>query len=491
MNPVTEFTPDIFFQLSPDLLCIASTDGYFKVLNPAWEQTLGWTQEELLSKPFHEFIHPDDAEQTFKEVEKQIRGQETINFINRYLSKNGNYHWFEWRARANSDKTLLYAVARDITEQKKTHEKIREVDLRFSSLFNLPLFGIAITSLDKGWIQVNDEFLRFVGYTLEELKDTSWADLTYPEDFQADNDLFCKVLIGEIDNYILEKRYIRRNGELVWAEISVGCIRKPDGSVDYFVALLHDISLRKEMENELRRSSEYMKDLVIEKDKFFSILSHDLRNPLGTFKNLSRLIEEDFESLTREDLLQALGNLSKSADNVYLLLENLLSWASIQRGMITVEPITFPLNSKIESLVKLVSEIATSKNIEISVDIPVNLHIHADDKMSDSIFLNLLTNALKFTPEKGHIRISATRAREGFAEIHVADNGIGIPAKILPELFRIGSNTGRKGTRNEPTTGLGLILSKEFAEKNGGHIHVESEEGKGSVFTVTLPVETA
>ncbi len=232
--------------------------------------------------------------------------------------------------------------------------------------------------------------------------------------------------------------------------------------------------------NELHR-------LNIEKDKFFSILAHDLRNPFGGFMKLTEMMVDDTLFFSPEQQKEMMMDLSHSARNIFDLLNDLLEWSQMQRGRADFNPQLLGLNNTATECLKTVTELAKNKCIKIALDIPENQKVKADVNMLQTILRNLTSNAIKFTPPKGKITISSTIADNNEVVVAVNDNGIGMTKEILDNLFQIDVNTGRPGTEGEPSSGLGLILCKEFVEKHEGKIWVESEEGVGSQFYFTIP----
>lgn len=223
------------------------------------------------------------------------------------------------------------------------------------------------------------------------------------------------------------------------------------------------------------------------KDKFFSIIAHDLKSPLGTHRELIRLMVDSYDSFTNEERLNILTLMKDSSDNVFNLLENLLEWARIQKDQIVYKPVLFRLIDLLENLKNSLDILAQKKNITIDIKVEKELFVNADMDMLKSIFRNLITNSIKFTEEGGSVSITAVQNNRTI-EISVKDNGIGIPDSIINLLFNLGENTSRKGTQGEASTGLGLHLCKEFVDKHQGSIKVESEVGKGSTFTVSLNI---
>jgi len=224
-----------------------------------------------------------------------------------------------------------------------------------------------------------------------------------------------------------------------------------------------------------------------EKDKFFSIIAHDLRSPLSGFLGLTEVISEGFQQMDLEEIREIILLMKNSATNLYQLLQNLLEWSGMQRGLITFSPTSILLRPKIAESIELVMQAAALKDIEISLDVADDIAVSADINMVGVILRNLLSNAIKFTPKGERIAVSAKSISNYMIQISVKDTGIGMNQNIIDNLFRINTNTNRKGTEGEYSTGLGLIISKDFVEKHGGKLSIESEKGEGTVFHFTLP----
>ncbi len=226
-----------------------------------------------------------------------------------------------------------------------------------------------------------------------------------------------------------------------------------------------------------------------EKDKFFSIIAHDVRGPLSSFIGMTELMLEEMPNLATAEMQNLITSMNVSAQNLYDLLENLLEWSQMKRGMRRFNPETFKMQKFMDDFLYSVFELAKNKSINLTFDIPENLEIHADKNMLATIIRNLLLNAIKFTERGGNVLLTARKNPNQEVEFEVKDSGIGMPPFILNNLFKINGKTNRAGTENEPSTGLGLLLCKEFVEKHGGEIRVESEQGKGSTFWFTLKIK--
>jgi len=259
-----------------------------------------------------------------------------------------------------------------------------------------------------------------------------------------------------------------------------------DGSVLWH-GYISDVTELKKSEQELELINIHLRNVIAEKDKFFSVIAHDLRGPFNGFLGLTELLVNEVSTLTVDEIQKMADVMKKSATNLFGLLGNLLDWSRMQRGMISFSPETIVLLPKITELLKLTAETAFKKDITVSCHIPDDLVVFADDTMLGGIIRNLISNAIKFTLRGGSIQVKAKYTERGTTEISIHDTGIGMNQNLIDDLFRLDCSISRKGTEGEASTGLGLNICKDFVEKHGGEITVESEEGKGSTFRFILP----
>jgi PAS domain S-box-containing protein len=244
---------------------------------------------------------------------------------------------------------------------------------------------------------------------------------------------------------------------------------------------------RKKAEEEIRQKNELLGIINAEKDKFFSIIAHDLRGPLSAFVAATQILMEDIQSMTHDEVKDIISSMKTDASSVYTLLENLLEWSRLQRGVMEFNPKKFKLSNIIRSSLNAVDGSAKAKNIEMIVSIKDDVTATADEHMIETTVRNLISNAVKFTKVGGKITISASLNKENAVEVRITDTGIGMTPELKAKLFKMNEKTNRPGTSGEPSSGLGLLLCKEFVEKHSGKIWVESEEGKGSTFSFTIP----
>lgn len=238
----------------------------------------------------------------------------------------------------------------------------------------------------------------------------------------------------------------------------------------------------------LKKQNNELQELNKTKDKFFSIIAHDLKSPFNSLINLTFLLKERNDKLEDDRKKVLLGAVYQSSTRIYNLLENLLLWSRSQTGRMSYKPELIKINKIIEESISLLQETAQNKNIGIRTQIVPNLIVNADKNMVSIVVNNLLSNAIKFTHPNGEVVISIKKEKTDKRKIRlsITDNGVGISQKNIKKIFRIGENFSTEGTQNEKGTGLGLVLCKEFVEKNNGNIWVKSVENEGTTFYFTL-----
>lgn len=238
----------------------------------------------------------------------------------------------------------------------------------------------------------------------------------------------------------------------------------------------------------IEKSEQELRVLNASKNKFFSIIAHDLKNPLHTVLGYSQLLSDDYEHFNETERRKFAGDIYKSTNNIFRLLQNLLEWSRTQTGRLNFSPEVVEYQKILDNSMSVLRTLADQKNIEIKTGNDPDLTIFADPQMIETVLRNLINNAIKFTPEGGHIEVAAKES-DGQILISVVDSGVGISEEDSQNLFKIDSKVKRKGTNNEDGSGLGLILCHEFVSKHNGQIWVNSVPGKGSEFVFTIPAK--
>ncbi|MEI7501204.1 MAG: ATP-binding protein [Bacteroidota bacterium] len=264
----------------------------------------------------------------------------------------------------------------------------------------------------------------------------------------------------------------------------VGRLRDMNIAEEQLAAQNREIVRQKE---ELEKQKKELIELNATKDKFFSIIAHDLRSPIGTLISLSEMLRTDIDMLTGNETYDILASLHDLSKNHLKLLDNLLQWARIQTGRMTASPENFNLIEVIDEVIAFYKATAFEKQVNLVSAAEGDINVFADKNMIRTVLRNLVSNALKYTAMEGVVALGV-RLLPGQVEVFVKDNGLGMTADMVEKLFKLDQTFSTIGTANEKGTGLGLILCKEFIDKNRGSINVESERGFGSTFRFTLPL---
>ncbi|MCX7735413.1 MAG: HAMP domain-containing histidine kinase [Candidatus Kapabacteria bacterium] len=244
---------------------------------------------------------------------------------------------------------------------------------------------------------------------------------------------------------------------------------------------------RKKIEESLRLSEIRFKELNSQKDKFFSIIAHEIRSPFMGFLGLTKMLALKIDEFSKDEIKEIAIALNESAKRIFKLFENIIDWSRIQRGLVQLKKSCFCLKDAVDESIEMLNIIANQKAISIINLVDDNIKVLADKETIVTVISNLISNGIKFTKEGGFVKIAAFDLDEDFIELSVIDNGIGIEDETIKNLFKLDSLQSTFGTNYERGTGLGLIISKEFTELNGGKISVNSKVGKGSTFSITIP----
>lgn len=274
------------------------------------------------------------------------------------------------------------------------------------------------------------------------------------------------------------------NNKNFWFEARI--TRLSDNSVIY---VAHDNTLKRQAEEHLRQSEQKLKELNATKDKFFSIIAHDLRGPFSGFMGITDELKTNIDDLDKEEIRELAGIINSSAKSTYELLTNLLEWSGLQTGRIEYLPSEVRLSVEIEKINRLFASAASLKSISITSEVDPDIIAMADRNMLNAVLRNLVSNAIKFTQDGGKILLSSD-IKDDFVELSVADSGIGMSEENMKKVFRIDSGFTTKGTNGEKGSGLGLVLCKELVEKHNGHIKISSTPSVGTTITFSLPLVT-
>ncbi len=485
----------------------ASRDRYFEIFNKApvgyitvdmrgrvleanegSALMLGRSRQELVGRSLKLFIHKKDHDIYRLHRKKLIRSR-ALGFGQscelRLIKADKSSFWVFLEATAIEDASgsvVCRVIISDIDRRKRAEDSLRFERSQLLSIFDSISAFIFVSDPRTHEILFVNEFMKksfskdFVGrICYQELHERN-----SPCDF-CTNPIILEnqgqPYHWEYYNPLLKKHFLITDKLIKW----------PDGR-DVRLELAIDITKRKLAEKQLKKANEQLQKVVDERDKFFSIIAHDLKSPLMGFLVFIRMLTERIEKLSLEDIQRLAREMKQSAENLYNLLENLLQWSIMKREAADFLPVVCRLAETVRENISLMQGIAVHKNVRFRCSVPENLEVHADKSMLKIILRNLLSNAVKFSREGGEVMVSA-RADGSRIHIIIEDQGVGMDQKTISSLFALDKITSRKGTGGEKGTGLGLLLCREYIARHEGEIWVQSIPDKGTVFHFTLPLK--
>ncbi|MCD4683257.1 MAG: tetratricopeptide repeat protein [Bacteroidales bacterium] len=374
----------------------------------------------------------------------------------------------------------------DVTYSKEAERSKKQSELKYQVLVENSLQAMLVVQ-EGELIFANSRMEELTLYKFDELtnKNTDWLKvLIHPDDYDLARQTIYRALKGQKTPTRNQLKYIRKDGKVRWIETQ-GTIIDYNGSQAILVVAI-DVTERKETESILIESEKQLQNVNAMKDKFFSIIAHDLKNPFNAILGFSNLLYEAYDNFDEKQRKNFIKNICEASENTFKLLQNLLEWSRTQTGNIEYNPVLIDISVLVKENISELKSAATNKKLKIFSKIHSPTNVFADENMVKVVVRNLLSNAIKFTKPGGKVEFTFSDKGD-FIEICVADTGIGIESKNLKRLFRIDDQFKTPGTLEEQGSGLGLILCKEFVEKNGGKIWAESNFESGSKFKFTLP----
>lgn len=513
-------------------LGIIEWDKDFKVIrwNPAAEKIFGYTEAEALGRTGYDILLPEDAKEIVEEVWYQLLNRKGgTRSTNLNVTKDGKHILCDWYntplINDNGEVVGVSSLLNDITKQDKTR-KIQSALYKISESVNtindINELYKEIHNTIAGLMKAENFFIALYDESTDLISFPYFVDECdeKPEPGKLGRGLTDYILRSEQDMLIDAKKdlELRAMGETdligqpaeIWLGVSLKIKNKTIGVIvlqDYhdkttygeeekqvLIYVSEQIAMaisKKKDEDELKRYSEELQELNKSKDKFFSIIAHDLRSPFYGLMGLTNILKSEFEELPPDETKDYLDELYSSTSNLYTLIENLLEWSRIQSGKMTFQPHKFDFKELMEEVISVLHQTAQLKSISIENCINDCLMIHADRAMIRSVMQNLISNAVKFTHEGGSINISCSKINDEKVEVKINDTGIGMSKEKISKLFRIDENTSSPGTNKEKGTGLGLLLCKEIVEKHGSTIDITSEIKKGTCFSFALSLSSS
>jgi len=470
---------------SKESVFLIDISGKILVANPTMAERFGKKPQSVIGQNIYDLLPSSHREFRKKKLEEAIQEKNIVRFDDQ---REGL--WLDsyiYPVIDEGEVTRLAILAIDITEKKRVEQSLRNNELLFRAILESIGTGILVVNDNGEVTHFNKRFAemwqipasimeskiddQLLGFVLDQLE--------MPEQFlQKVKELYQTDLVDHDVLEFKDGRFFERITQPLLYENKIG------GRVWGF----RDITEQKKMELDIQGINENLRELNAAKDKFFSIIAHDLRSPFSGLLGLSEVISDPTQELTIDEIRKYAGRLHMLLRNQFNLLQNLLEWSRLQRGGIDYKPERLNLRSFVGNVLDQLSINIIRKNVELENRVDSQIVILADADMLQSILLNLLSNAIKFTDSGGKINTRAARS-EQWIEIVIEDTGVGISKERLAKIFELDKVNSTIGTAGEKGTGLGLILCKEFIEKHGGVIHAESGPGKGSKFIFTLPAE--
>ncbi len=437
---------------------------------------------EIILEEYREFVWDKWSEA----IENNTIFQETYQIC----TVDGRVRWVWERGHAVKDRhdrvVYLEGYIEDITEQRNIQNSLlHEKELLQALMDNIP-DTIYFKDRESRFLKINKAQADIIGVTNQAdavgKMDKDFFDISYAKKtFEEEQEM---MLTGE--SVISNEERVFTNKGWRWLSTTKVPIYDENNEISGLAGVSRDITTNKELENRLRKSEKDLTQLNQEKDKLFSVIAHDMRSPFNSFLLLTELLADKSFSVEKEELVQLAKSMHHTAAAVAELLENLLEWSRIQRGLIVYKPETVILKNILKKNLDYFQTNIQNKKIDVEVTVNEEITMFADPSMLSSVIRNLISNAIKFTPKSGRVKISAERPDNEFILLKIEDSGVGMNSVQQEKLFTLHTR-GTMGTEDEPSAGLGLILVREFIKIMKGRIYLTSRENVGTTFFVELP----
>ncbi|MDP2208194.1 MAG: PAS domain S-box protein [Bacteroidota bacterium] len=465
-----------------EMIVVTDKKGIIQYVNSAFEKTTQYSKSEAIGKQLSILDSDNQTKNYIHNIWQQVLSGKVWHGYFKNKKKDGTLYDEELTINPVFDESgkliNVVEIKRNITEELKANKTAEQAEAKFKSIFENSIEGI-YQSLGEGRIiTANKALLDMLGYSnMEEFSDIPASQFyVNPDDRKAFQSLMDRD--GKVSDY--EIRLKRKDGTEITVLENSRAVTDLEGNILYYEGMIQDITNRKAAENAIR-------SLNLQKDKFLSIVSHDLRAPFNSILGFTEMLLDDKTEFTQEEKKEFLQFIRQAAEQQLHLLNNLLDWSRLETGRIRFEPRPIDLHELVgRSIVSLAGN-AFRKNIKLFANIPERTIVNVDENLMLQLFGNLISNAVKFTPQNGKVWVDFIEDEGSFVKIAVRDTGVGIPKEDFDKLFRIDTKYFSRGTEGEEGSGLGLALVAEVVQKHGGTITIDSEVDQGTSFIFTIP----
>ncbi len=469
------------FDLSPDMICSGTVDGYFLRVNSSFKKILGYDEREMIGTSFFEYIHPDDRAKTMESIKKTFTGS-GINLIeNRYICKDGSIKWISWSTQILQEEGHFFGVGRDITEWKKVERDLLVKNYAIDS----SIHAIAMADPVGTITYVNDKLLEMfrydsaeelIGKNTEVFKSDEWEEVPIIK------------ILREHGEWSGEMISARKDGSSFSAQVYANTVKDGNQDMVCMMGSLVDITDKKRADEELMIAKTRAEEARNEKERYISLIAQDLKTPFTSLVLLLQLVMTDNEVNLPDEYKERFKSSIVEVDQAVRLINEVIHASQFQTGQIKLKKSFFDGNEVAFQVAANFGHLAEEKGIRLVNNVPERTRLYGDPALYTEILQNIISNAIKYSNKGARVTIFALNNEP--ATIAVSDNGTGISESFQNDIFRHDVRTSKVGTIGERGSGFGLPISKDIIEAHGGALRFETEADKGTTFYIGLPEVT-
>lgn len=461
-------------------------DGKKAITNKYMDMHFGLPLQNLNFNDFWDFVHPQDKAVLEKAINDSFLEEKKFDVEYRVLLKDGTENHIAAKGNIIYDEDTktkeMVGIALNITKQKELEATLRESEKKFRSAMHDSAIGMSLVSVDGKFLDVNRALLDILGYEKAELLAMDVQSITHPDDLAWELKYLQELVSGETEPCTIEKRYIHKDGSVIWGQLNGSLVKNDAGELLYFIAQIQDITLRKQMDVKLQEHNQKLEAANSELESFSYSVSHDLRAPLRIINGYVEILKEDFAATVGDEGKQVIDTIIYNANKMGHLIDDLLEFSRMNRK--GIEKNLIEMDDMVDNIVLELTALEKDREIDVKVG---RLHnVLADVQMIRQVWLNLIQNGIKYTRNKSIARIEIDSYKErGSTCFFIRDNGVGFNMKYVHKLFEVFQRL--HSVSEFEGTGVGLAIVKRIIDRHGGRIWVDSKENEGTTFYFTIP----